>query len=364
MSSSITLFIGNLTIGGAEQVTVNLANQLVENGHQVEVLVVTEQGKLINELSSSIEFSVLPIDRMRWSVVPLACHLRRTQPDVVISFLTAANVMTILAAQLSQVSSRIIVTEHSTQSETQAFSKKRDMILAKYTYSLADHVVGVSKGVSQDIRDWARISNDKVSTIYNPVISEEQFETVYALPSHQWFHDDEIAVVLSVGRHVEAKDYPTLIRAFARLTEERGDTRLLLLGGGKLTSEYESLAEQLEISEKVSMPGFVSDPYPYMAHSDVFALSSQWEGLSLVLIEAMACGTPVVSTDCPNGPSEILMNGEYGDLTPVGDSEALKDALLRILKDPIDPEKLQQRARYFSIREATAQYEGLFETVL
>lgn len=361
MNSDIILFIGDLTIGGAERVTVNLANQLAENGHQVEVLVVTEQGELVSELLRSVKFSVLSVNRIRWSMVPLARHLRRSRPDTVISFLTGANVMTILAAQISRVSSQIIVTEHSTQSEAQAFSKKRDMALAKYTYAFADHVVGVSRGVSEDIRKWAKISHDKVSTIYNPVVDEDQLTIVYDPPSHQWFQDNKISVVLSVGRHVKSKDYPTLIRAFARLAKEQEDTRLLLLGGGELTSEYKSLAEHLGVHKKVDMPGFLSDPYPYMSHSDVFALSSMLEGLSLVLIESMACGTPVVSTDCPNGPSEVLVDGKYGELVPIGDSKALKDALSRTLSNPLSGEKLQERARDFSIQKATRQYEALFK---
>ncbi len=194
----------------------------------------------------------------------------------------------------------------------------------------------------------------------HPVATEEQIGATYEPPSHPWFKDEDIEVVLSVGRHVEEKDYPTLIRAFALLLEEHENARLMLLGGGELTSEYESLIEELGIGSKVEMPGFVTKPYPYMAHADVFALSSRVEGLSLVLIDAMACGTPVVSTDCPNGPAEVLAGGEYGELVPVGNPSSLRSALFRALSDPIDAQLLRERARDFSVSKASTEYKKLF----
>ncbi len=357
---NITLFIGNLSIGGAERVTVNLANQLAENGHDVEVLVVTDDGELADELAPAVEQSVLSVNRMRWAAIPLGRHLRRTRPDALISFMTAANVMAIVAARMARVLTTVIATEHSTQSGKRGMAIKRDMTLAKYTYRFADHVVGVSEGVADDIRDWAWVPDDKVVTIYNPVVTEEQIGATYELPSHPWFQDDDIEVVLSVGRHVEEKDYPTLIRAFALLLEERENARLMLLGGGELTSAYESLIAELGIEPEVEMPGFVMEPHPYMAHADVFALSSRVEGLSLVLIEAMACGTPVVSTDCPNGPAEVLANGKYGELVPVGNPSSLKNALVRALSDPIDIQLLRECARDFSVSKAAMEYEKLF----
>lgn len=363
MSQRIVLFIGSLSVGGAERVTVNLANQLAENGYEVEILVITEHGELVDEIASGVDFFVLSVDQMRWAAIPLARYLRRTRPEVLISFLTEANIMAIIAARMARASTITIATEHSTQSGKSGWPAKRDMTLAKHTYQFADHIVGVSNGVSEDVRKWARVPDDKVITIYNPVVTEEQIGTTYDPPSHRWFQDEDIEVVLTVGRHVKEKDYPTLIRAFSQLLESRKNVRLVMLGEGKLTPEYESLVEELGIKGKVWMPGLVTPPYPYMTHADVFALSSRVEGLSLVLIEAMACGTPVVSTDCPSGPSEVLVNGEYGELVPVGDPNSLKRALVRALEDPVDPESLRQRARDFSVDKAAKEYEKLFTNV-
>ena len=356
----VTLFISSLSIGGAERVTVNLANQLAENGHKVEVLVVTDGGEFADELAPAVEQCVLPVDRIRWTAIPLTRHLYRKRPDVLISFMTPANVMAIVAVRMAMVSTTVIVTEHSTQSGRQGMAVKRNMALASWTYRFADHVVAVSKGVSEDIRKWAGVSRDKITTIYNPVITEEQIGKNYEVPSHSWFQDDDIEVVLSVGRHAEEKDYPTLIRAFTLLLEEHENARLMLLGGGELTQEYRSLTTELGIEAEVEMPGFIKHPYPYMSHADVFALSSRVEGLSLVLIEAMACGTPVVSTDCPNGPSEVLAGGKYGELVAVADPSSLKNALMRVLSDPTDTQLLQDRARDFSVSKAATKYEKLF----
>jgi glycosyltransferase involved in cell wall biosynthesis len=169
-------------------------------------------------------------------------------------------------------------------------------------------------------------------------------------------------VILGVGRHAPQKDFKTLIESFAILSKEYyDDVQLIIQGKGECTSEYKSVAERLNIREDVCFPGFVDDPFRYMSNADVFCLSSRLEGLSNVLIEAMACGTPVVSTDCPSGPAEVLKNGEYGELVPIGDPEAMKNALMTTLENPIPAEKLKNRAQDFSVEESTKKYEALFD---
>jgi glycosyltransferase involved in cell wall biosynthesis len=362
MSTKVTLFIGDLSIGGAERVTVNLANQLAENGYQVEVVVVSRQGELVTDLVSDVQFTVLPADRMRWAVIPLVKHLRSSQPDIVISLLTPANIIMILSVKLSMTSPQIIATEHGKKLDEDSVSTQRDLILAKYLYKYADDIVGVSKGVSQDIIKWANIDPNKVTTIYNPTISEELIASDSSIPSQLESRQNGSKIILSAGRHVEQKDFQTLIRSFAKLLADYSNIRLVILGEGELTPEYKRLSNELGVQEKVTFPGFVDDPFQYMRHADVFALSSRWEGLSLVLIEAMACGTPVISTDCPSGPAEVLKNGEYGELVPVGDSEAMKNGLKNTLENPLSAEKLRERARDFSIERSTKQYEDLFNS--
>ncbi|OYR83522.1 hypothetical protein DJ84_08015 [Halorubrum ezzemoulense] len=358
--SKISLFIGDLSIGGAERVAVNLANQLAVNGHQVEIVLVERQGELVSAVSDNVNIFELDTKRMRWAVIPLTRYLRESKPEVVIPLLTPANVIMILAAKISRTAPQVIVTEHGQKMESSSLSMKRDTILAKYLYKYADNIVGVSNGVSENVRSWANIDPDSVTTIYNPVIDEEMISRKPPAPPHPWFQQNDIKVILTAGRHVKQKDHSTLIRSFTRLLKDRKDVRLVLLGEGELTPEYEQLAKELGSHEKILLPGFVEDPFQYMSHADVFVLSSRWEGLSLVLIEAMASGTQVVSTDCPSGPSEVLMNGEYGNLVPVGDPEAMKNALIDIFENPFPEERLRDRARDFSIEKSTNQYENLF----
>lgn len=360
MCERVILVIGDLTIGGAERVTVNLANQFVNDGINVEVLVINKRGCLIDELSDQVTVSTLSANRMPWTAIELARHLRRTRPDVLISFMTAINIMSTFAAELSRVSTQVILTEHNTQTQKEDSRTRRKLFQAKYVYKFADHIVGVSNGVTEDISKWANVSADKITTIYNPVVTNEIINSNYTLPNKEWFNNSAISVVLTAGRHSKQKDHRTLLRAFAELHKEQEHTRLVILGEGELTSEYQDLAVDLGIDNKVSLPGFVDNPYQYMTHADVFALSSRWEGLSLVLIEAMACGTPVVSTDCPNGPSEVLKDGEYGELVPVGDPSSLKNALMRTLQSPTDKMDLQKRANEFTATRAATRYKKLY----
>ncbi len=357
MTQTISLFIANLTIGGAERVVVNLSKGLSNEGYDVDIVLVEKKGKLLSDVPKSVNIVELGVDRVRYSAIPLARYFRSKQPKVFISFLTGSNVMATLGHLFAGKPSNLIVTEHNTQTMKQDTSSNRDRTLAKYLYPYADHIVGVSEGVSENVSEWANVDRSAITTIYNPVIDDDFIDRKHEKPDCEWF-DLDVPIILSAGRHVEQKDYQTLIRAFDQLLSQR-DARLIILGEGELTSTYKSLTDRLGISNEVSFPGFVDNPYSYMNHSDVFVLSSRWEGLSLVLIESMACETPVVSTDCPSGPSEVLTDGEYGDLVPVGEPELLKNALVGTLKDPTDKKILRRRARDFSTVKAVREYKKL-----
>lgn len=361
MNSRIALFIGDLSIGGAERVTVNLANQLAENGYQVEVVVISIEGELTSDLADDVQVSVLPVNRMRWAVIPLAKHLRNSSPDVLISFLTPTNIIAILASKLSLMSHQIIVTEHGKKIDSDLLSTRRDIMLAKHLYKAADDIIGVSKGVSEDIAAWANVNPTKITTIYNPVIEDKLISDNSSYTEFD-FDTEDGNIILGAGRHVKQKDFKTLILSFKKLLDEYPNSHLIIIGEGELTTEYKELTRELNIQESVSFPGYVDDPFQYMRTADVFGLSSKWEGLSLVIIEAMACGTPVVSTDCPSGPAEVLKDGQYGELVPVGDSEAMSNALKKTLENPSSTKYLRDRARDFSVEKSTKQYENLFRT--
>ena len=195
----------------------------------------------------------------------------------------------------------------------------------------------------------------KVRVVYNPVVDRELIAKAKSSLDNPWFEPGNPPVFLAVGRLTEQKDFLTLIKAFAMLRKQRL-ARLIILGEGECRSELEAMIKTLEISEDVCLPGFVQNPYAYMSHASAFVLSSRHEGLPTVLIEAMACGCPVVSTDCPSGPKEILESGKYGSLVAIGNSVALADAMIQTLEVPVSRDVLVERGMYFSNERAVSEY--------
>jgi glycosyltransferase involved in cell wall biosynthesis len=211
--------------------------------------------------------------------------------------------------------------------------------------------------VANDLAETTGIQRDKIKVVYNPVVSSELFSKSEEPLDHPWFSSGEPPVVLAVGRLTEAKDFPVLIRAFALVRKER-PARLIILGEGAERPKLEALVRELGLNEDVIMPGFVDNPYKYMRNATVFVLSSAWEGFGVVLVEAMALGTAIVSTDCPNGPAEILEGGKWGDLVTVGDWRALASAILKRLEQP-ENERVKmatERAKEFRTESIVTDY--------
>ncbi|HEY8366975.1 MAG TPA: glycosyltransferase, partial [Bacteroidia bacterium] len=233
------------------------------------------------------------------------------------------------------VSTRLVVREANTISVSSKNSlnfKARILpLLMKLLYPSADAVIAVSEGVAKDLTQIIGLPAEKVKVIYNPVITPEIFKKAEEPIKHPWFAPGELPVILGVGRLTKQKDFVTLIRAFDIVRKEY-PSRLVILGEGEERPKLEALVKELGLEQYVYMPGFEENPFKYMKHAAVFVLSSRWEGLPNVLIQALALGTPVVSTDCPSGPREILSAGKYGTLVPVGDYDALAKAIIINLK--------------------------------
>jgi len=214
--------------------------------------------------------------------------------------------------------------------------------------------VAVSRGVADDLARLTGLPREKIQVIYNPVVTPELFVKAEEPLGHPWFAAGEPPVILGVGRLHEAKDFQTLIRAFALVRKKRV-ARLVILGEGEERPKLEALVRELGLEEEVALPGFVDNPFKYMKRAGVFVLSSQWEGFGNVLVEAMACGTPVVSTACPSGPEEILENGRWGRLVSVGDVDALAEAIILTLDDKNHPD-VARRALDFGVQRAIDEY--------
>ncbi len=366
--------MSNLAGGGAQRRTLTLAHEFARCGHQVDLVVITADGPLREHVHSPVRLVLLetgmhqlplvrhvPRFRVGASVSALARYLRRERPDVLLSAASHVNLAAVWAHRLSGTDTRLVL-RASNHISRAAFNTKRLprpflQVFARLFYPWADAVVAVSTDVAQDLLKITGMPREQVTVIHNPVVTPELDQRARESIDHPWFREGEPPVVLGAGRLASQKDFPTLVRAFARLRSNR-PARLMILGEGKgrRRSKLAALAEQLGVADDVALPGFVDNPYPFMAHSAAFVLSSAWEGLPGALIEAMACGCPVISTDCPGGSREILAGGEYGPLVPVGDAVALAKAIEGVMDSPPDSASLRARAEQFSIDGAVKQY--------
>jgi glycosyltransferase involved in cell wall biosynthesis len=354
----IALFYSFLGGGGIERSFLNLSQALLEHGHQVDLVLGTASGPHLGRVPRGVRIIDLGTPRQLGRLPKLVRYLRQARPAALLAAGHYTNELAICAKYLARVSTRIIVSEQNTLSQTarlRHWSKKRLTLLAAgWLYPWADSIVAVSQGVAQDLATLIGLSVEHIRVIYNPVVTPQLTEQAQEPVEHPWFKPGELPVILGVGKLEPQKDFPTLFRAFAKVLQTQR-TRLMILGWGPDRDQLEALVRDLALENDVSFHGYVTNPYAYMSKAAVLVLSSAWEGLPTVLIEAMALGTPVVSTDCPSGPAEILHHGCYGPLTPVHDSEALAQAIIRVLAGEtktVDAEWLEQ----FHVQTATQHY--------
>ncbi|MDC0834854.1 glycosyltransferase [Geitlerinema sp. CS-897] len=330
---TIALFLSYLGGGGAERVILNLARGLRDRGTNVDIVLGKAWGPHLSKIPDDVRVVDLNAGRTVAMLPALVGYLDRERPAALLSAMHYANEVAIAAKYLSRSSTRILVSEHNTVSKSFGNLKglKRFAIpfAVRYLYPLADEVVTVSKGAAQAL---ARASGlDRVRVVYNPVVTPQLRDRAAEAIDRPWFRPGEPPVFLGVGKLEAQKDFPNLIRAFAKVRQKQ-PCRLGILGWGPDRDALEALISQLHLENDAALLGYADNPYAYMARSKAFVLSSAWEGLPTVLIEALALGVPVVSTDCPSGPSEILDGGRYGTLVPVGDSDALADAMTEVLE--------------------------------
>lgn len=292
----------------------------------------------------------------------LTRYLREETPDAFISATTYMNLASIWARRLAGVATRVLVSERDNLSQNlntgrfgNAWRWRHLPPLLQRTYPMADAVIGVSKGVSEDLETIASLPSGLVRTIYNPVLTEDIPRLAAIPPKEPWLNVDGPPVVLAAGRLVSKKDYPTLLRGFARLRQNR-QARLIILGKGPDLKKLRRLAVDLSIDDDIRFTGWAENVYAYMARASVFALTSMREGLPGVLIQALACGCPVVSTDCPSGPAEILDNGRIGRLIPIGDDACLAGALAATIDNPPLDDGLRRHVAAFTAANAVDAY--------
>lgn len=337
---TIALVTSSMDGGGAQRAIAKLAAGLAAAGQDVDLVLAHARGPCLAELPPQVRVIDLGAGRLATAVLPLARYLRRSRPRVVFSALDYVNVVAVLARAVSRSRVPLLVSERNTLSAAVAHTRRRSTRwmphLLRLAYPHADAVVAVSRGVADDLEALCGLPAGSVRVLDNPVVTPELAER-RALPvEHPWLRDKQVPVVLAVGRLVPQKDFETLLEAFAAVRRQR-PARLVILGEGPLRADLEKHCADLGVSADVSLPGFCANPYPAMAAADVFVLSSRFEGSPGALIEAMSCGTPVVATDCPSGPRELLAGGRHGRLVPVGDSAALAAGLEDALAGRVAP---------------------------
>lgn len=360
-AARLAVFVPSFRGGGAERVMTTVAAGFAARGVPVDVVVATRVGPNAPAATERLRVVDLRAGRLLAAIPGLARYLRRAAPGALLSALPHANVAAVWARHLARAQTRLVLSEHTTPSLSAALgTHRRARILPFFmrrAYPRADALVAVSEGVADDLAALLGLPREAVTRIYNPVVSERLAALAAAPLDHPWFAPAAPPVILGVGRLTAAKDFATLLRAFAELRGRRA-ARLVILGEGEERAALEALAHRLGVAGDVALPGFEDNPYRYMRRASAFALSSRWEGLGNALIEAMACGAPVVATDCPNGPREILEDGRHGRLVPVGDAASLARALEACLDEPPVP-SAAVRAGAFGVEAALDGYAGV-----
>ena len=336
MLNKVMFFLPTLGGGGAERTVIQLANSFAELGLQIDLAVCNvngEKAKLLPEVNSKIQLINFDCGRVANALFPLKKRLQEQQYDCVVATQTHTNIICAFAKKLAGVQTKLIFREVSTPSKNMKLSGFNKFILTSFvnwTYSTADQVVCVSNGGLEDFREYYGYQKQNLITIYNPVIDDAYFEKLKASVQHRFFNATN-KVIMAVGRLTEAKNFGFLIRSFAKLHRQYPETRLIILGEGELRAEFEALVTSLGLQDVVDLPGFDPNPYAYLKYSDLFVLSSNWEGLPGVLIQALASKIKVVSTNCPSGPMEILVNSKFGLLVECNDVEGMVAAMNQAL---------------------------------
>ena len=344
--------------GGAERVMMSIAAGIAERGVAVDFLVNRANEDCWGSLSPGVRLRNL--DTWRYTCLPgLLSYIRHHRPHALLSTMKSANLTALIVKRFFAPDLRLVIHQaNSFSGELRTLTAKQRLALhaIRRLMPSADAIVTLNQAMAADIKELVPGAADNVLVIHDPYDIDDIIARSRRPAEHPWLSEARTApVVVTAARLHPKKDLGTLIKAFAQVARQR-PARLIILGEGPDLARLKELANVLGVTTLVDFPGFKDNPYPFMAAADVFALSSKMEGSPGALLQAMACGTPVVSTDCPFGPSEILRNGELGRLTPVGDHRAMAGSIIEALDSPIDPERLRQAARCYPEKSAIDAY--------
>jgi len=337
----VSLFLPSVHGGGAERAMLVFSAELIRRGYSVDLVLAKFEGSNAVHIPEEVRVVDLKSPRMLKAIPGLVRYLGTTKPHAIFSTITHANLAALCASRWARTTCPVIVRQSNaprgeTKSSLGRYIASR---IIPFVYPLASGIIAVSNGVRDELLELNSRLDRLLKTIPTPVLTEEVNRLGREVPQHPWFQSDDIPIVMSAGRLERHKGMLDLVRAF-RLVRDKRRARLVIIGQGSDRKRLEQEIANLALTEDVALPGFFANPFCFMNRARVFALASHYEGLPNVLIQAMAFGTPVVATNCPSGPAEILEGGELGALVPVGDSAALANAIERSLDLP-----KQDRAR-------------------
>lgn len=349
--------------GGIGRGIVNLASEFISLGYRVHVVTDTLESPYFDYLHNEVGIFHLKTSHTIGGLPYFGAYLFRNRPDILVTPVVRHTILALRSKIMTGTSTKIYAGIHSTYSRAfqllNAKKRSRRIKLLKKYYPLCEAVITVSKGVAEDFRILTGISPDRLITIHNPMTTDEISVLAREEVDHPWFGKDSPPVLLGVGRLTLAKNFPLFMEAFD-IVRSKIPCRLMILGDGDLRETLEIRAASSLYRHDISLPGHKNNPFAFMSKAAVFVLSSSWEGFGNVLVEAMATGTPVVSTDCPHGPREILADGEYGPLVPPDNAEELAAAILDLLLNPTPRDLLIEGSERFNAKAKAIEYLEIF----
>jgi len=402
----IGIVVNDMLEGGAQRAALNLASGLAAAGHRVDLLLFSAKGNHLPLIPNSLRvftlntriwrshrrhlrrippavevrhlgprwtgrrisyFRVLAARRLQGrqtnhlrpmlahAALGIAQYIRLETPHVLLASLLSAEASAVVGRNLAGGGIKVAVWSHGFVHRISTEAPDIQLRMRDFANREADMIVCIARGEAGEFLRHTAVPRQKIAMIHNPVVTPDLPALAAQKPRHPWLLNNRLKVVIAAGRLDQVKDFPTLLRAFARLADKK--LRLVVLGEGGQRLALENLARELGAAKRVDFPGWTPNPLAFMSRARLFVSVSQYEGLGNALIEALACGCPVVSTDCPFGPREILENGRWGALVPVGDDAALAAAMETALSQNPDRAALKRRAQFFSVERAVAEYE-------
>ncbi|MBC9798127.1 glycosyltransferase [Sinomicrobium weinanense] len=367
MQKRICFFVGNMGLGGIGKLTLHLVEEFVKKGIMVDLFLYKDDGEYMDQIPKEVRIFVHGgsyLGRM----VRYISYLNKEKPMVSISSRQRQDILNVIGCLISYRKVQPVISIHtnvSAENKEQIGVRKKSIfieILSKLLYKVPNKFIAVSKGVADDFAKWANVKRTEVEVIYNPVYKPytELRDVQIPLTYEQLLREDK-KYIIGVGRLTKAKDFFTLIKSY-HIVKQKMDVALIILGEGPLRKELENLITELNLEKDVFLLGFVHNPQYYIRRASAFVLSSIWEGFGNVIVEAMGVGTPIISTNCPSGPAEILEDGKYGKLVSVGNLQEMANAMIDTLSTPHNPDVLIERAKDFYTEKIAQEYlDYIFE---